>query len=71
MDILLQPHAIDIHEEAELEWSGLGGSYGLSKLLGEEQPSGASDNVALKLSIVRHPQYVVPDEFNQDYKQVY
>lgn len=30
------PHATNISEDAELGWSGLGGCYGLSKLLGED-----------------------------------
>ena len=46
------PHAIDIHEEAELGWSGLGGSYGLSKLLGEDSLRRLRQR-GLKLSIVR------------------
>ncbi len=48
----LDPHAMDIHEEAELGWSGLGGCYGLSKLLGEDNLRRLRQR-GLKLSIVR------------------
>ena len=46
------PHATNISEDAELGWSGLGGCYGLSKLLGEDALKRLRKR-GLKLAILR------------------
>lgn len=46
------PHAKKITEDSELGWSGFGGLYGLSKLVGEDHLRRLRE-VGLKLSIVR------------------
>lgn len=46
------PHACNITEDAELGWSGFGGLYGLSKLIGEDHLKRLRQ-AGLKLSVIR------------------